>query len=179
MDGRVKPGHDEVSGLPCKKVPQRPMRLVGRLLGKVVAAIDSVARNIVGPVAPDTENVVPLLELRALAPQGQHGTGDAAAASVRLVVIAIDAGGGAIILADGVDGGVMEAALVIRVGFRREVGWQAAARLAAAEQEIVAPRSDEVLRNRRRLRKKKPMPVAEPEGAVGAAEGVAGRDDVE
>ena len=83
---------------------QRPIGLVGRFLGEVVAAIEGVARDVVGPIAPDGENVVPSLELRTPTPQGEHRAGDAAPSAIGLVVLAIDAGGGAVVFADGVNG---------------------------------------------------------------------------
>jgi hypothetical protein len=67
---------------------------------------DGLALNIVGPLLPQAERTpiffVPAVERSLLTPQGQQRTGDAPAVfAIGFVVIAINRGGGAVILANG------------------------------------------------------------------------------
>ena len=50
-----------------------------RFLGEVMAAIDALAFDLVGPIAPDRDDVVPARHAASLAPQGLNGAGDAPA----------------------------------------------------------------------------------------------------
>src|SRR5713226_3246581 len=53
-----------------EELAQRRVRLLGCFFGEEVAAVDGLAADVVGPVAPDAEDVVPLADLAACAPQG-------------------------------------------------------------------------------------------------------------
>src|SRR5215212_8815041 len=128
-----------------------------------MATVDRLAPHILGPLAPDGEDVVPLLQLRALAPEAAN----LAPPAIGFVVLAIDAGGGPVVLADGVDRGLAKAVLVIGVGLRRKIRGQAAVRLAAAEKEVFGLRRDQALRERRRLGEKIPVPIAQAKRLVG------------
>jgi len=116
-----------------------------------------------------------------LSPQGQQRDGHLLApGGGRVVVRQVGAGGGAVVLAGGVDHrGVAKApdVLVHRPGVER---------LAAASQgahpapdPAVRVEGEHVLGERFRLREEIPVPVAKAEDPVSVVEGVAGGDDVQ
>src|SRR5687767_9301741 len=90
---------------------QLGVSLIRSLLGEVVATLEHPTAHFVGPPAPDLQDVVVLLEEPLAAPQGEHR---ACYAPTRLevfgVVGEVYGGGGAVVLAGGVDGlGVAQA----------------------------------------------------------------------
>src|SRR5687767_1993910 len=69
-----------------------------------VAALDLLATHVAGPFLPDRGGVIPLRDDTPRAPEHQRGTGDLARATVRLVLLEIDAHRRPIVLAHRVDG---------------------------------------------------------------------------
>src|SRR4051812_49168338 len=70
-------------------------------LGEEVAAFDRRAGDVVGPVAPHLKRVVPGLDGSCRTPQGQEGGTNLSPPEVGHVVLHIEGGGRAILLADG------------------------------------------------------------------------------
>src|SRR5262245_31065411 len=88
---------------------------IGCLLRHIVSAGEGTAADIVGPVAPDGEHVVPRFELALPAPQREERATDAPSRfAVGLVMREVQRRGGAIVLADGVPRrGVAETAQIL------------------------------------------------------------------
>ena len=116
-----------------------------------------------------------------LSPQGQQRDGHLLApGGGRVVVRQVGAGGGAVVLAGGVDHrGVAKApdVLVHRPGVE---GLAAASQGAhPAPDPAVRVEAEHVLGERLGLGEEEPVPVAKAEGPVGVVKGVAGGDDVQ
>src|SRR6185312_5348246 len=79
---------------------QERRELGRRLLGHMVTAVDGLASHVVGPVTPDGERVA--VEVSHVVPSGpqeqQRAADPAARGAVRLVVLAVDAQPGAVVL---------------------------------------------------------------------------------
>src|SRR5919204_785707 len=98
--------------------------LLGSLLGEEVSGLDRPAAHLLGPRPPDRERVVPGGDRAGLAPQGKGRAGDPPPATVGLVVLVVQGRGGAVLLADGMDGGgVAELGDVLGADLRREGAW--------------------------------------------------------
>src|SRR5919197_2266470 len=107
----------------CEEFEEVTRRLVGSFLGQEMPGPDRAAANLLAPGAPDLQRLVPVGEGAAVTPQGQDRTGDLPSATVGLVVLVIERGGGAVLLADGVDGvGSAELGDVGGADLRRESG---------------------------------------------------------
>src|SRR4051812_15177786 len=83
---------------------ERGVRLLRCFLGEVMTTIDCLALDIVCPVAPNREDVIPVLHRTPLAPQCQQWTGDlVTGGNVGFVEGEVVAGARAIVLAHRVD----------------------------------------------------------------------------
>jgi hypothetical protein len=152
------------------------------LFGQEVAAGQRAAGYRVGVLAPDLGHVaVVAADEAVLAPEGEQRDGDALAARRGgVVVFEVGAGGGAVVLARGVDRGrVAEAAdvLVDRLLVERLAAAPPAAHPAAHPTDWVG--AELVLGERLGLGEEEPVPVGEAELHVRRAEGVAGGHDVQ
>src|SRR5687768_5077497 len=149
-------------------------RLVRCFLGQIVAAGNGSTTHVVGPVTPDRQHVVPARQLSAAGPQDQHRAGNASRAAIGFVEGEIDSGRRPVVLTHGMDRGrVPDTAQVSGERLRMED------RAVTLEVEGVRIVADQALRKWSRLRQEEPVPVAEPEGRIRAAERFPGRDDVE
>src|SRR4051794_14371359 len=85
---------------------QLARQLLRGVLGEVVTAVDPVTAHVVGPTAPDREDVpVQLDEVVARGPEDEERARDAAAGgAILLVVAAVDPEAGAVVLEHRVDG---------------------------------------------------------------------------
>lgn len=99
--------------------------------------------------------------------------------AVRLVMHKVDAGGGAVVLAAGVDGGGVEAAFVLRECFGREAREAGTPAAKLAVQVIAWIGTDEAHRQVERLCQEKPVIVGFGDGGVERLENVIRRQDVE
>src|SRR6266446_6547127 len=105
-------GSRSLSGFPGEKASESAAGFVRRLFGEEMAAVDGVAGDNFGMVAPDAEHIVAAALGAALAPQHQERHRDAAAA-VGPVVDEVDRRSGAVLVAGRADRlGVPEAAQV-------------------------------------------------------------------
>src|SRR4029453_8082463 len=78
--------------------------LFGRFFGHVVARVDRAALAVLGPGAPDGQDVIPARQCPLGSPQRQDGAGDAATGlAVGLVEVEVERGAGAVVLTRGVD----------------------------------------------------------------------------
>jgi hypothetical protein len=148
--------------------------LFGGLFGEEVPAVERPPAHVVGPQTPDVDNVEPAPQLLATAPEREHGTLDAALASIRLVELEVDRRARAVVLAHPVDRlRVANAAEIVLERFGIET--------TAVAVEVVGlrVRPDHFLRKGRRLGKEEPVPVDEAELHVDSMPHVPGRHDVE
>ena len=81
---------------------------VGAFFREEMPAVDRLACDLIGPAPPQAQRpairFIPTRECALAAPQCKDRAGDAAAGvEIRLIIGAVDRGGGAIFLADGVD----------------------------------------------------------------------------
>ena len=105
-----------------EKAAQRPISLFGRLFGEEMAAVDAVAGDGLGVLAPDGEHVVATALRAALAPQDEKRHREVAAA-IGAVVDEVDRGTGAILVAGRPDRlGVAEASQIFGEGLRLQHG---------------------------------------------------------
>src|SRR4051812_13150966 len=125
--------------------------LVRCLFGQVMAALQRTAAHIIGYAAPFVERLEAAFHHAERAPQGEHLAGKLATRlAVGAIVVEVDRGGGAIVLAARVDHPRREAALVFGPRRGRETldALAAIARLLAQEELRVG--ADHAFRQRRR-----------------------------
>lgn len=157
-----------------------PGRFLPALPRGGVAAIEGVAAHIVGPVTPDGERVVPRRHDPPPAPEGQKRAGDPARPLIGGVVFAIEGGGGAVLLADGVDGrGIAEGPQIFGAHRRGEGPRHGRPAIEHVVEDELRLGPDQALGDWMRRGEEGPDPVVEREGGVGATERLPGRDDVE
>jgi len=156
----------------CSWTEEIVQSLVGffrRFLGEEVAAIEGVAAHIVGPVTPDGERVVPRRHDPPPAPEGQKRAGDPARPLIGGVVFAIEGGGGAVLLADGVDGrGIAEGPQIFGAHRRGEGPRHGRPTIEHVVEDELRLGPDQALGDWMRRGEEGPDPVVEREGGVGA-----------
>src|SRR5450830_2061552 len=95
-----------------------------RFFGNVMTAVEGGAIESVGKARPLLERIEAFFDDALLAPQGQHGAADLVAhGKIVTLMFQVNAGAGAVVFADAMDGGgVAQAAQVLCVSFRCEGG---------------------------------------------------------
>src|SRR5438270_13810344 len=168
------------NGVGREEVVQCRVRLIRRFLGEEVAAVEAIATHIVRPLPPDGEGVVPCGYRPSIAPEGKDRAGDPAPTTVGLVVPVVERGRRAVLLADGMQRrGVAEGPQV----FGADRGGAGVRGCGPAVEHVVEEelgvRPDESLGQAFWGSQEGPVPEADSEGGIGAAEGLARAADVE
>lgn len=147
----------------------------GSFFGKEVPAVDRFAGHVGGQVAPQRERaaivVIPARQRSGRAPQGQYRAADAAARGpVGGVVITVDARGGAVFLADGMQ--VISVAECRGIGGADRgvegAGGAAPCRAQRVADQGVRGRADQAFGQRLGLGQQRPGPERECEAIIGA-----------
>src|ERR687892_782829 len=123
--------------------------LVGRFLRHEVPAGDRFAANVLGPGPPDIERLVPAGDGTGETPEDQGRAGDPSLPAVRLVLLVVERGSCAVLLADGVDGaGVAELCDVLCSDLRRESARHVRPRVEHVVDDDIGRSGDQSLRHR-------------------------------
>src|SRR5215212_8820367 len=137
--------------------------LLRGLLRDVVAAVERPTAYLLGPPAPDVQDVVVPLQEPPAAPEGEQGTRHAPSRlSVLGVVLVVEGGRGPVVLTGGVDGlGVSQAPRVLLHRLWAED------LTTTPEEGVLGVGGEQALGQVVGLGQEEPMPVAEAEGHVG------------
>ncbi len=158
---------------------QRRQSLMRRLFRQEVAAGERAAADVGSLLSPECHSVEHLSDHALGAPEHEQRTGDALL-RVGAVVLEIDAGGGAIVLAGGGDTGrITEASAVLRERLLGEHIGLAAPMSEQAIEPVVGIGADHPLGQAVRLDQEKPMKIGGSESLVRAGVDAGGGADVE
>src|SRR5262245_47728708 len=83
-----------------------------------MTAVERAATHIIGPVAPDPQDIINATQLTAATPEDEHWAGEASCPTIGFIERKVDGGTSAVVLAHRVDRhGVVEAAAVLGQSF--------------------------------------------------------------
>lgn len=144
-----------------------------------MTAVERLAGDVVCPVAPDVQGVIPGRQRAFCAPQDLGGAGDLPSRGpILLVEQPIVGRAGAVVLADGVDDRcVPGAANVVGNGLRLKTSYHTTE--LGVEEEPLRIGRDQRLGDGIRLGQQRPVPVAQREALIGTAPHLTGGNDVQ
>src|SRR5262249_15510823 len=153
---------------------------VGGCFGDEVPGGDASAAHLAGPGLPYLQRPVPAGDRAGLTPEHQRRAGDPAPSAVGLVMLVIEGGGGAVLLADGMDpAGIAELAEISGADVRGEDIGPVRPRVEHVAHQHLRRPGDQLLGHRAGGRQERPDPEPEAKVHVRPAERLPGGDDVE
>src|SRR4029453_1538189 len=98
--------------------------LVRGFFGEIVAAIERSPGYVIGPIAPDCQDIVPFVQFATSCPECKHRTRYSLLSSIFLIERKIYGDSRPVVLTHGVDRlGVVDSAQIILEGFRVDIFW--------------------------------------------------------